>query len=128
MNTEMHTAIVKMFLTIGNSGDVEIKRPMIVVIKYSVEPYVEAKLSGPPEDCYPAEGGTVYIEDALMYRNDDLIQKGGPAPYLAPLWLVPLLNSDEGMNAYLFEQAMEREQSAREGRDDGRDFSAPYEP
>ena len=32
-----------------------------VVIRYDIEPYVPARISGPPEDCYPAEGG--YISD-----------------------------------------------------------------
>ena len=30
-----------------------------VLVRYSIEPYVPAKISGPPEDCYPAEGGCV---------------------------------------------------------------------
>ena len=30
-----------------------------VLVRYDIEPYVPAKISGPPEDCYPAEGGCV---------------------------------------------------------------------
>lgn len=30
-------------------------------IYYDYEPYKAGRLSGPPEDCYPAEGGVFYI-------------------------------------------------------------------
>ncbi len=38
-----------------------------VVIHYDIEPYVPAKISGPPEDCYPAEGG--YVTDMVAMKN-----------------------------------------------------------
>jgi hypothetical protein len=34
----------------------------------SMVPYVPAKISGPPENCYPAEGG--YCEDVCVKRKD----------------------------------------------------------
>jgi hypothetical protein len=39
----------------------------------SYEPYVPARISGPPEDCYPAEGGTadVMSNDIRRRRTDD---------------------------------------------------------
>ena len=40
-----------------------------IVVEYEIEPYVPGKLSGPPEDCYPAEGGCVTT--MIAYRNDD---------------------------------------------------------
>ena len=47
--------------------------PCIVKV-LSWEPYVPAKVSGPPEDCYPAEGG---------YGNWELLdRKGRAAPWL----------------------------------------------
>ena len=37
-------------------GDVEFE------VEFSSTPYKPAKISGPPEQCYPAEGGEVEIE------------------------------------------------------------------
>lgn len=31
-------------------------------VKYSKTPLIPAKISGPPEDCYPAEGGEIEWE------------------------------------------------------------------
>ena len=35
------------------------KRTLEIDVNYEcdIEPYVEGRLSGPPEDCYPSEGG-----------------------------------------------------------------------
>lgn len=46
-----------------------------VVRVLSWEPYVPAKISGPPENCYPAEGG--YGDWEVLDR------RGKPAPWLA---------------------------------------------
>ena len=48
--------------------------PCIVRV-LSWEPYLPAKVNGPPEYCYPAEGG--YGEWEILDR------KGRPAPWLA---------------------------------------------
>ena len=37
----------------------------------SVSPIVYGRFSGPPEDCYPTEGGEVLIES--VYRNGSLM-------------------------------------------------------
>lgn len=37
-----------------------------VLVRYDIEPYVPAKISGPPEDCYPAEGGCV--DDLVAFK------------------------------------------------------------
>lgn len=48
--------------------------PCIVRI-HDWEPYVPAKLGGPPENCYPAEGG---------YGSWEVLdRRGRPAPWLA---------------------------------------------
>jgi hypothetical protein len=41
-------------------------------VEFEYEPYVEAKISGPPEDCYPAEGGyATDFEHSLRRRVAD---------------------------------------------------------
>jgi len=37
-----------------------------VEIEGDYEPFVPARISGPPEDCYPAEGGTFDITDIFV--------------------------------------------------------------
>jgi hypothetical protein len=44
----------------------------ILQVEGDYEPFVPAKLSGPPEDCYPAEGGTFSIT-AIKHNNVDLV-------------------------------------------------------
>jgi len=44
-----------------------------VVIHYDIEPYVPAKISGPPEDCYPAEGGCV-TDMVAMKNGNELVE------------------------------------------------------
>lgn len=39
-----------------------------VIVAYEIEPYVPGKISGPPEDCYPTEGG--YVTDMLVTLDD----------------------------------------------------------
>lgn len=39
-----------------------------VIVWYEIEPYVPAKISGPPEDCYPEEGG--YVTDMRVTMDD----------------------------------------------------------
>lgn len=56
MKTHFHTAYLE--------DDTE------VLIEYEQEPYIPAKLFGPPEDCYPAEGGGVTIIDVNQKRPD----------------------------------------------------------
>ena len=47
--------------------------PCIVRVTYW-EPYIPAKISGPPENCYPAEGG---------YGDWEILDtRGRPAPWL----------------------------------------------
>lgn len=42
-----------------------------IEVEYSVSAYYPAKISGPPEDCYPAEGGE--IETLTAYRDGQAI-------------------------------------------------------
>lgn len=44
-----------------------------ILIEYEQEPYIPAKLFGPPEDCYPAEGGGVTIIDINQKRDGEWI-------------------------------------------------------
>lgn len=47
-------ATIQWTLTRGSEeADIEVS------VWYEVEPYVPARISGPPEDCYPAEGGGI---------------------------------------------------------------------
>lgn len=50
-------------------GDEEIDVPLYVEFEY--EPYVPAQLYGPPEQCYPAEGGGVFIISCLRTDTDE---------------------------------------------------------
>lgn len=44
-----------------------------VIIHYDIEPYVPARTYGPPEDCYPAEGGCVTDLVALKAATNEII-------------------------------------------------------
>ena len=50
-------------------GDVEFE------VEFSSTPYVPARISGPPENCYPAEGGEVEIESICIgeFEVSDII-------------------------------------------------------
>lgn len=48
-----------------------------IVIEYTRTPFIPAKTYGPPEDCYPAEGGETEIVGISM------IVDGEEVPYLA---------------------------------------------
>lgn len=52
-------------------GDVEFE------VEFSSTPYVPAKISGPPEHCYPAEGGEVEIESIFIgeFEVSDVISE-----------------------------------------------------
>lgn len=39
-------------------------------IEYTQTPFIPARISGPPEDCYPAEGGDVEIIDVSVKTDD----------------------------------------------------------
>ena len=54
------------FQRVGADGDGYM---VDIVVEYEIDRYVPALLSGPPENCYPAEGGAVTTLAA--YRNDD---------------------------------------------------------
>ena len=41
-------------------GDVEFE------VEFNASPYIPAKISGPPENCHPAEGGEVEIESIAI--------------------------------------------------------------
>lgn len=45
-----------------------------VLIGYDIEPYVPGKISGPPEDCYPPEGG--YVTDLIAFKpgTDEVVE------------------------------------------------------
>lgn len=45
-----------------------------VTIHYDIEPYVPAKISGPPEDCYPAEGGCVTDMVAMKPGTNEIVE------------------------------------------------------
>lgn len=42
-------------------------------IRYDIEPYVPGKISGPPEDCYPPEGGCVTDLIAFKAGTDEML-------------------------------------------------------
>lgn len=39
-------------------------------VEFTAEPYIPAKISGPPENCYPAEGGEIDIESISINGQD----------------------------------------------------------
>jgi len=70
------------------------------------EPYIPARISGPPEDCYPAEGGNCEITS--------LTRNGQPADFL--------LESDiaDDLNEAAFAACEESLQSQREEAEEDR--------
>jgi hypothetical protein len=75
-----------------------------------VSPYVEARISGPPENCYPAEGGEVEFESV------DLITETGRVPVKD--WEKHLTTKEiEEIEQRLFDAMMD---------DDGYDYE-PYD-
>jgi len=54
--------------------------PCVWVVEGEYEPYTPARLSGPPEDCYPAEGGYAeitegYCEELGIYLDGSEMHK-----------------------------------------------------
>lgn len=45
-----------------------------VLVRYDIEPYVPGRLSGPPEDCYPPEGGCVTDMLAFKPNTDEVVE------------------------------------------------------
>lgn len=45
-----------------------------VLVRYDIEPYVPGKISGPPEDCYPPEGGCVDGLEAFNPGSDVIVE------------------------------------------------------
>lgn len=45
-----------------------------VTIRYDIEPYVPGRISGPPEDCYPPEGGGVTDLIAFKPGTEEVIE------------------------------------------------------
>ncbi len=41
-----------------------------IVVEYEQEPFIPAKIHGPPENCYPAEGGGVEFINISVRRED----------------------------------------------------------
>lgn len=50
----------------SSNTELEWELSLPITVDYDYEPYVPAKISGPPEKCYPAEGGTVSINDVFL--------------------------------------------------------------
>jgi hypothetical protein len=47
-----------------------------VEVEYSGTPYIPAYISGPPEDCYPEEGGEIEIE-SVEYETSGRVMIDG---------------------------------------------------
>lgn len=60
---QFSNAIDWQFQRVDGNGDGYI---VDALIRYYIEPYVPGKLFGPPEDCYPAEGG--YVDDLAAFK------------------------------------------------------------
>ncbi len=45
-----------------------------VLVRYDIEPYVPAQISGPAEDCYPAEGGCVTDMLAVKAGTEEIVE------------------------------------------------------
>jgi hypothetical protein len=56
-------------------GDYE--NEFAVTIDYTITPLIPARLSGPPEDCYPAEGGEVDILKVVRDDNGEPVELTG---------------------------------------------------
>lgn len=61
MGYTMTSRTAHIYRPLPNGEELEIE----VTVEGSYIPYTPAKINGPPEDCYPAEGG--YAEDICAY-------------------------------------------------------------
>ena len=43
---------------------------VVVTIVFDYTPYDSGRISGPPEDCYPPEGGEAEINEIYINRNE----------------------------------------------------------
>jgi hypothetical protein len=53
-------------IKMASTTELEWELSLPITVEYDYEPYVPAKVSGPPEKCYPAEGGYVSINDVFL--------------------------------------------------------------
>lgn len=92
-----------------------------VQVHYDIEPYVPARIGGPPEDCYPAEGG--YINEMAVVRpgTAEPVEITDSERDAITDWIEQ--HHDHNADA---EAAAERASDAYYAGD--RDFSPPYEP
>lgn len=68
-------------------------------ITFTATPYVPAKIYGPPEHCYPAEGGEVEVEEIVVTVNGK--------SHALPDWMVDLIAA--GMADDLAEEAAKQD-------------------
>jgi hypothetical protein len=74
---------------------------VVLTVQGEGEPHVPAKICGPPEDCYPAEGGYAHITEILG-------EDGKP-------WKGELTEDEERqLEEYLYDAFVEQMQSAAE--------------
>ena len=52
----------------------KVYREVDLTITGDVEPFIPAKISGPPEDCYPAEGGNAYITKIEAHEDNGIVE------------------------------------------------------
>jgi hypothetical protein len=43
-----------------------------MTLEYEIEPYDPGRISGPPEDCYPPDGGFAYAPEDCPYCHTDI--------------------------------------------------------
>lgn len=66
-----------------------------------VEPFIPGRFHGPPEKCYPDEGGRAYIDGSIMVVDED----GNREPWDGALTKAELNNAEERAYCYWSEES-----------------------
>ena len=98
----------------GESGDGYKSLEIEVVASIYATPYVPAKISGPPEHCYPEEGGDFDVESLVHAETGidfaEILPKEALADIETRLMQESNKQADEDRGEYLYEQRRDKQE------------------